>query len=97
MGQVRLVKVRYTKSALKQLHTVLTYIQMHSPQGAQSVQERINELLSVLRTHPYIGARTSDPRIRRLAATPYPYVILYQVREDGVIVRSVRHGARKSH
>ncbi len=97
MGQVRPVKVRYTKSALKQLHAVLTYIQMHSPQGAENVQRRISELLNVLETQPFIGVRTIDPRIRRLVAAPCPYVVLYQVRKDEIIVRSVRHGARKSN
>ncbi len=97
MGQVRLVKVRYTKSALKQLTSVLDYIQMHSPRGAQSVREQISELLNVLETHPLIGVRTNDPRIRRIVATPYPYVVLYEVREGEIIIRSVRHGARKSN
>ncbi|MBI4724816.1 MAG: type II toxin-antitoxin system RelE/ParE family toxin [Rhodomicrobium sp.] len=72
------MKVRYTKSALNQLEAILTYIQMHSPQGSKKVQGRICELINVLETHPFIGVTTSDRRIRRVVATPYPYVILYQ-------------------
>ncbi len=91
------MKVRYTKSALNQLEAILTYIQMHSPQGSKKVQGRICELINVLETHPFIGVTTSDRRIRRVVATPYPYVILYQVRNGEVIVRSIRHGARQGN
>lgn len=89
--------VRYTKTALRQLGNILAYIKSHSPQGARHVQERLAGLLSVLETHPHIGVRTDDRRIRRLVSTPYPYVILYQVSDDGVIIRSIRHGARKGN
>ncbi len=91
------MKVRFTKTALKQLYEVLTYIQAYSPEGASNVYKRINGLLRTLEFQPRIGARTDDPRIRRAVATPYPYIILYQVREGEIVIRSVRHGARRSH
>lgn len=91
------MRVRYTKTALRQLREILGYIQSQSPQGERHAQQRIAELLTVLETHPRIGVRTDDRRIRRLVATPYPYVILYQVRADDVVIRSFRHGARESN
>jgi plasmid stabilization system protein ParE len=89
------VKVRYTRSALRQLEQVLSYIEAHSPQGAKKVEMRIQELLGILETQPQIGRKTSDPRIRRIVATPYPYVVLYQIHAGEIIVRTIQHGARK--
>jgi hypothetical protein len=34
---------------------------------------------------------------QRIVATPYPYVVLYQVRAGEIVVRSIRHGARKGN
>jgi plasmid stabilization system protein ParE len=47
-----------------------------------------------LSPHPYIGRRTNDPAIRRLTATPYRYVVFYEVTESEIIVHAVRHAAR---
>jgi toxin ParE1/3/4 len=44
--------------------------------------------------HPYLGRRTSDPTIRRLAATPYPYLIFYEISETEIIIHPLRHAAR---
>ncbi len=90
------MKVRYTRSALRQLEKLLAYIEAHSPQGAKNVQMRLQELLGILEMQPLIGRATDDPRIRRIVATPYPYV-LYQVRTGEIVVRSIRHGARKGN
>jgi len=37
---------------------------------------------------------TSEPRLRRLVATPYPYLVYYEVTETQVIIVGVRHAAR---
>jgi toxin ParE1/3/4 len=88
------VKLRYTLPALADLSAILDYIAAHSPQGAQRVQARIQALTDLLLLHPYIGRRTSDPGIRRMATTPYPYLVFYEVTEDEIIIHAVRHAAR---
>ena len=45
--------------------------------------------------HPYVGARTSLPGVRRLFLTPYPYHIDHFVRDDEIVVQRFRHAARK--
>jgi plasmid stabilization system protein ParE len=40
------------------------------------------------------GAVTDDPTIRRIATTPYPYLIFYEVTDAEIIIHAVRHGAR---
>jgi addiction module RelE/StbE family toxin len=88
------VKLRYTRPALADLASVLDYITAHSPQGARRVQARIQALTELLRQHPQIGRRTSDPTIRRMTTSPYPYLIFYEVTEREIIVHAVRHAAR---
>jgi plasmid stabilization system protein ParE len=76
------------------LEEVLTYIAGRSPQGARRVHARIQVITHLLLQHPYSGRRTSNPRLRRIAATPYPYLIFYEPTDDEIIVIAVRHGAR---
>ena len=41
-----------------------------------------------------LGARTSDPAVRRMTVLPYPYLIFYEPTPDEIIIHAVRHGAR---
>ena len=43
---------------------------------------------------PYIGRATSNPKIRVLSATVYPYVIYYTVKPHEVVILHVRHTSR---
>jgi toxin ParE1/3/4 len=88
------VRLRYTRPALADLASVLDYIAAQSPQGARRVQARIQAMIELLLLHPHIGTRTSDPTIRRMTTSPYPYLVFYEATEAEIIIHAVRHGAR---
>ena len=85
--------VRYTRPALADLDEILTYIEARSPQGARRVQARIRAVIDLLVRHPLIGRRTDDPAIRRMLASPFPYLIFHEVTE-AVIIHALRHAVR---
>jgi len=66
------MRLRYTRPALADLDAILDYIATHLPRGAAHIHARIDTVLQLLLRHPNIGARTEDPAIRRVAATPIP-------------------------
>jgi toxin ParE1/3/4 len=88
------VRLRYTLPALADLGAILDYIALHSPQGARRVHARIQALTDLLLQHPHIGTRTTDPVIRRMTTTPYPYLIFYEATETEIVIHAVRHAAR---
>ena len=88
------MRLRYTLPALADLGAILDYIAAHSPRGARQVQTRIKVLTDLLLLHPHIGRRTSDPAIRRMPMTPYPYLLFYEATETEIIIHAVRHAAR---
>lgn len=94
MGQLRLVRLRFTTPALADLKDLRRYITSRSPRGAGRVRQRIRTLIERLPDHPFIGKLTEDPTIRRLTASPYPYLIFYEVTDVEIIIHAVRHGAR---
>lgn len=94
MGETRAVRLRYTPRALIELDEILAYIAAHSPQGARRVKTLIQAITMLLSLRPHSGRRTSNRRLRRIAATPYPFLVFYEVTDDEIIIHAVRHGAR---
>jgi toxin ParE1/3/4 len=89
------MRLRYTLPALADLTSILDYITDRSPQGAARIHTRIRAVTDLLMRHPLAGAITDDPTIRRIATTPYPYLIFYETAEAEIIIHAVRHGARE--
>jgi plasmid stabilization system protein ParE len=89
------VKLRYTLRAAAELDEVLTYIEERSPQGALRVQTRIQVIINLLLRHPHAGQLTSKGHLRRMVASPYPYLIFSQATEDEIVIHGVRHSARR--
>ena len=87
------MRLRYTLPALADLAAILDYIGENSPQGARRVHARIDTIINLLLSHPRIGVQTDDPTIRRINASPYPYLIFYEIAGDNVIIHALRHGA----
>jgi toxin ParE1/3/4 len=72
------VKLRYTLRGAAELDEALAYIEARSPQGARRVQTRIQVIINLLLRHPHADQLTSTGRLRRMIATPYPYLIFYR-------------------
>jgi toxin ParE1/3/4 len=88
------MRLRYTLPALGDLTSILDHITDRSPQGAARVHTRIRAVTDLLLQYPLAGAVTDDPTIRRIATTPYPYLIFYETTDAEIIIHAVRHGAR---
>ncbi|WP_346657148.1 type II toxin-antitoxin system RelE/ParE family toxin [Bradyrhizobium sp. BRP56] len=89
------MNVRYTRRALVQIDQALSYIETRSPQGAVHVRDRILALVTLLQEQPRAGRSTSRSGVRRLSATPYPYLIDYRVTPTEIIIMRFRHAARR--
>jgi toxin ParE1/3/4 len=89
------LNLRYTPKALAELADILAYIAERSPQGARSVQARIQAIADLLVQHPHSGQLTSESGLRRIATPPYPYLVFYEVTAEEVVIIGVRHAARE--
>jgi toxin ParE1/3/4 len=89
------VKLRFTRPALRQLDAVLAYIAERDPEGARQVQARIQTVMDLLHRYPQAGQITTRPGIRRVVVVPYPYAVTYRIGPGEIVIRSVRHTARR--
>jgi plasmid stabilization system protein ParE len=86
--------VRYTRDALRELDSILDYIESRSPNGARRVKARVGDLVEFAHERPLAG-RLTTAGLRRILANPYPYLLYYAVEPDGIVVVGVRHAARR--
>jgi toxin ParE1/3/4 len=90
------VIVRYNRRAVRDLEAIADYIRAQSPTAAERVRERIEKLIHGLADFPHQGSRTDEAGIRRLVATPFPYLIFYRIKDEAVIILHIRHGRRRA-
>jgi len=89
------VKVRYTRRAQRQMANILDYLEARSPQGAASVNRRLQAVIDLVADHPKAGRVTNKRDLRRVVASPYPYVIFYRLDATGIVIHGVRHASRR--
>ncbi len=58
------------------------------------MQRRIQAMTQLLLEYPRVGKAIRNRRLRQILATPYPYLIYYEVTEDEIIIHGIRHSAR---
>ncbi|GAA0238235.1 hypothetical protein LNAOJCKE_1794 [Methylorubrum aminovorans] len=88
------MRLRFTPDAAAELDAVLMSIADESLQGARRVQRRIQAVIDLLLRHPQSGRPTSLRPMRRIGATPYPYLVFYEATEEEVVILGIRHAAR---
>jgi toxin ParE1/3/4 len=89
------MNIRWDARALEDLQDVRHCIaQRGSPAAADRVRKHLRNRIERLLTRPLIGVLTSNPEIRILPPTRYPYRIYYTIQGDDVVILHIRHSAR---
>jgi toxin ParE1/3/4 len=89
------MNVRWDVRALEDLRDIRRYVgERASPAAADRVREHLRTRIARLLTRPLIGVLTSNPEIRILPPTLYPYRIYYTIQGDDVVILHIRHSAR---
>jgi len=89
------MKVRYTAAARADTDQILAHIRKDNPPAAKAVAAALKGAVARLRSFPRIGAETDEPGIYIKIVRPYRYLIFYRITDDAVLIRNVRHPARR--
>jgi toxin ParE1/3/4 len=89
------MKARYTRTALREIEAVFSYIAQHNPSSAGAVIQVIEKIIARLVEFPQSGVATNLAGVRVAIASPYPYLIFYSVESESLVIRNVRHAARR--
>ena len=90
------MKIRYSKTALRELDEIFAYIYECNRSPAVAVVDRIERLSSLIGEVPLIGHLTDEEGVRMMPVR-YPFLIFYAVsdRADEVVILHIRHAARQ--
>ena len=89
------MRVLYTATALAEADDILTHIADDNPAAAAAVGAAIKAAIARLRSFPRIGAETDEPGTYIKIARPYRYLIFYRADGNTVVIRNIRHPARR--
>jgi plasmid stabilization system protein ParE len=89
------MKVRYTDTANDENDQLLSGIAAGNLAAAADVAATIEAAVARLSSFPRLGAKTDVAGVRLIVARPYPHLIFYAIENDVLIVRNIRHPARR--
>lgn len=91
------LKVRLHRRARADLESIRDYLSRHADAAAaERVRRHLRQKMLGLGERPLIGTATSDPAIRILPPTIFPYRIYCIATDTAVIILHVRHTSRQA-
>lgn len=89
------MRVRWLRTALKNLDDEAGFIATDDPQAARVIVTRITQTVALLGTQPALGRPGRAPGTRELVIPGTHYLVPYRVRHDTVEVLRLFHTARR--
>jgi addiction module RelE/StbE family toxin len=89
------MKVRFTRTAQRDLAQIHAYISQSSPDVASRFVARLIERSRKLADAPFEGRATDEPNARVIVAPRLRYLIFYTVTGDEVHITHIRHTSRR--
>lgn len=88
------MRVIWTEGAAQDLTDIVNYIADDDPKAARRVAKFVFDTLMSLGSIPYRGRKRSADNSRELVFAPWPYIAVYEVIDDKVFIKGIRHTAR---
>lgn len=87
------MKLRWTRTALRDLESLHRYISQDNPDTAERFVEGILEGIDLLPRHPEMGRLGRVSRTREFVVPPY--VVVYRLRRAEIVIVAIIHSARR--
>jgi toxin ParE1/3/4 len=88
------VEIVWSALARTRLREIRAYVARYKPEAAERLAMRIVALVEALRNRPYLGRVGAEAGIRELVIGRSPYVVLYRVQGQRIVVSTIWHGAQ---
>ncbi len=90
------VEIVWSPLAIARLREIQIFVAKDEPIAAERLVTRITALVEVLRIFPFTGRPGAKPGLRELVLAGTPYIVIYCVRSNRVLIDTNWHGAQKS-
>ncbi|MBV9889153.1 MAG: type II toxin-antitoxin system RelE/ParE family toxin [Acidobacteria bacterium] len=88
-------EIVWSERALRRLNAIRLYVAQDKPIAAEGLAIDIVRSAESLKTHPNLGHRASNPKLRELLVAGTPYVIIYRVLRRSVLIATIWHAAQR--
>jgi toxin ParE1/3/4 len=90
------VRIEWSSAAVADLQAITEWIEQdRGIETADRIARRIYEAVQSLRTMPYRGRYGRIENTRELVIPRLPYLVVYQIFEERLVVLNVLHGAQR--
>ena len=89
------VEIVWSALARTRLREIRPYVARDKPEAAERLAIRIVAMVEALRNHPHLGRVGAEPGIRELVIGRTPYIALYRVLGQRVVISTIWHGAQR--
>jgi addiction module RelE/StbE family toxin len=89
------MKIRWTKGAENNLDQVEEYISLDNPAAAVATIKKVLAAAEMLADYPSLGRRGRERGTRELVVADIPYVIIFAIYRDQLVILRVLHTAMK--
>jgi toxin ParE1/3/4 len=77
------------------LRQIRAYVARDKPDAAERLAMRVVAMVEALRNHPRLGRVGAESGIRELVIGNTPYIVLYSVQDQRVIVSTIWHAEQR--
>jgi toxin ParE1/3/4 len=88
------VEIAWSPLARARLREIHAYVANDKPEAAGRLATRIVAVVEALRDHPHLGRVGADPATRELIIGGTPYIVLYRIHRDRVVISTIWHSAQ---
>jgi addiction module RelE/StbE family toxin len=89
------MKVRFTRTAQRDLAQIYDYISQDSPDIASRFVARLIDRSRALTDNPFEGRATDESNVRVILTPRLRYLIFYTIAEDEIHITHIRHTSRR--
>jgi toxin ParE1/3/4 len=89
------MRVRYTRSALRDIDAILDHISTVNEAAARSVMTSVDLVVARLAKYPRSAPETEQLGVRMAPIPRHPYVTFCTIEDEEISIIHVRHGARR--
>ena len=85
----------WTQEAATDLEHIADYLFEHAPDRAEKLVRMVYDAPSTLLTFPQRGRPGRREGTRELVLSPMPYLLVYVVRDEMIVIVRILHGAQQ--
>jgi addiction module RelE/StbE family toxin len=88
------LKTRWTLPAVNSLQNIFQHIASDNQEAAHRVVRRIHEAVERAAQMPFSARAGKRAGTRELVVSGTPYIVVYRIREEGIQILRIVHGAQ---